>query len=45
MRRKSGKHWVEYRDPIDLMDCPSNMDIGLSKKEPTINGLMMLQII
>jgi hypothetical protein len=22
-------HWVEYTDPIDLMDRPSNMEIGL----------------
>jgi hypothetical protein len=22
--------WVEYRDPVDLMDHPSNMEIGLS---------------
>ena len=29
MRRKFGNRWVEYRDPIDLMDHPSNMEIGL----------------
>ena len=29
MHRKFGNHWVEYRDLIDLMDHPSNMDIGL----------------
>jgi hypothetical protein len=32
MRRKFGNHWVEYRDPIDLMECPSNMDIDSIKK-------------
>ena len=29
MCRKFGNPWVEYRDPIDLMDHPSNMEIGL----------------
>ena len=29
MHKKFGNHWMEYRDPIDLMDRPSNMDIGL----------------
>ena len=29
MHRKLCNHWMEYRDPIDLMDCPSNMKIGL----------------
>ena len=29
MCREFGNHWVEYRDPIDLMDCSSNMEIGL----------------
>ena len=24
-----GYHWVEYRNPIDLIDRPSNMEIGL----------------
>lgn len=24
-----GNYWVEYRDPVDLMDRPSNMDISL----------------
>ena len=28
-RRKFGNCWVEYRDLIDLMDCPSNIEIGL----------------
>ena len=23
-----GDYWLEYRDPIDLMDHPSNMKIG-----------------
>ena len=27
--RKFVNYWVEYRDPIDLMDCSSNMEIGL----------------
>ena len=25
----NNNRWVEYRDPIDFMDCPSNMEIGL----------------
>ena len=29
MHRKIGNHWVEYRDPIDLTDCPSKMKVGL----------------
>ena len=29
MRRKFDNRWVEYRDAIDLMDCPSNINIGL----------------
>ena len=28
MRGEFGNHWVVYRDPINLMDSPSNMDIG-----------------
>jgi hypothetical protein len=28
MCRNFGNCWVEYRDPIDLMDRPSNMEIG-----------------
>ena len=29
MHRKIVNCWVEYNDPIDLMDCASNMEIGL----------------
>ena len=29
MHRKFGNRWVEYRDPIDLIDCSSNMEIDL----------------
>ena len=29
MRRKFGNRWVECRDPIDLMNHLSNMEIGL----------------
>ena len=29
MRMKFGNRWVKYKDPIDLMDFPPNMDIGL----------------
>ena len=29
MWRKIGNRWVEHRDPINLMDCSSNMEIGL----------------
>ena len=28
MHRKYGNLWVKYRDPIDLMDCPSTMEFG-----------------
>jgi hypothetical protein len=28
MHKKFGDCWVEYRDPIDSMDHPSNMEIG-----------------
>ena len=35
MHRNFGNYWVEYRDPIDLMDCPSNKDIGLSWLQKT----------
>ena len=36
MHSKFANHWMEYRDPFDLMDRPSNMEIGLcwyKKKE------------
>ena len=29
MHIKFGNRWVEYRDPINLMDNPSNASIGL----------------
>ena len=29
MRRKFGKRRLEYRDPIESMDRPSNMEIGI----------------
>ena len=29
MRRKIGNSWIEYQQPIDLLDRPSNMEIGL----------------
>ena len=29
MRKRFGNRWVEYIDPIGLMDRPSNMEIGL----------------
>ena len=43
MCRKSGNHWVECRDPIDLMNYPSNLEIGLCSywKEPPISGLII----
>ena len=31
MHRKFGNHWVEYMDPIDLMDHPSNTEICLRR--------------
>lgn len=43
MCRKYRNHWTEYRDAIDLMNHPSNMDIGLcwylngTKKKWTYN--------
>ena len=30
MRRKFANCWVEYKDPIDLIHCPSNIEIGFS---------------
>jgi hypothetical protein len=47
MHRKFGNRWVEYRDPIDLMDRSSNMEIGLCwyQKEPTMSLVMILRII
>ena len=45
MRRKFGNHWVEYRDPIDLMDCPSNMEIGLSWYQKGTNNKWTYDII
>lgn len=32
MCRKFGNHWVKCRNPIDLMNHPSNMDYGGTKK-------------
>ena len=32
MRSKFDNRWVEYKDPIDLIYYPSNMDIGLSPR-------------
>ena len=29
MRRKIANKWVKYREPIDLLDRPSHMEIGL----------------
>ena len=29
MRTTFGNGWVEYRDPIDLIGCPSNTKIDL----------------
>ena len=29
MRHKIGKRWIEYQQPIDLLDQSSNMKIGL----------------
>ena len=29
MHRKFGNCWLEYRDPVESMDPPSNMKIGL----------------
>ena len=29
MHNFDGNLWVEYRDPINLMDLSSNMEIGL----------------
>ena len=47
MHKKFGNHWVEYRDPIDLMDRPSNREIIYvgTKKESTTSELTILQII
>ena len=47
VRRIFDNRWVEYRNSIDLMNHPSNMEIGLSwyQREPTISGLMILGIM
>ena len=48
MRIFFGNCWVQYKDPIDLMDHLANMKINLycyKKKEPTISGLTILWII
>ena len=29
MLRKIANMWVEYREPVDLLDQPSHMEIGL----------------
>ena len=29
MRRKIASRWVEYREPINLLDQPSHMEIGI----------------
>jgi hypothetical protein len=29
MRRKIINRWVEYKDPIDLLDRPNNVKVGL----------------
>ena len=29
MRRKIINRWVEYKDPIDLLDRPNNVEVGL----------------
>ena len=29
MLQKIDNHWVECKHPIDSMECPSNMEIGL----------------
>ena len=40
MHRQFGNCWVECRDPIDLLNCPSNMEIGLwwYQEEPTMDS-------
>ena len=38
MRRKFGNRWMKYRDPIDLMDCPSNVEIGLCWYQKRVNN-------
>ena len=38
MCKKIGNRWVEYRDSIDLMDHPSNMEIGLCQYEKGTNN-------
>ena len=43
MHRKLGDCWVQYRDPIDMMDCPSNMEIGLrGYQQGTNNNRLMI---
>jgi hypothetical protein len=33
MLQKFGIRWMEYGDPIDSMECPSNMTIGLCQHQ------------
>lgn len=44
---KFGNCHVNYRDPIDSMDHPSNMEVGLYciEKEPTTSGHLILLVI
>ena len=38
MSRNLVIEWVEHRNPIDLMDCTSNMEIGLHWYKKGINN-------
>ena len=45
MRRKFGNHWVEYGEPIDLMDHPSKMEIGLCWYQKGTNNMWIYDLI
>ena len=40
MQEKFDNHWVQYRDPIDFINYPSNMKMTyvVIKKGPTTSG-------
>ena len=40
MHRKFGNFWVEYKDPIDLMDHTSNIKISFSDIKKPIDGII-----
>lgn len=37
MHEKFDNCWVEYRDPVDSVDCPSNIEFGLCWYQKAVN--------